>query len=130
MKAADLDPQPDEHTTLTSPADPEDVGHGKRKIPPAPTGSRFKAVGTMVLAMRRFQASINPTVTFGKPSSSAGGSASSSGGVKEGTEAVTSAVRGPRSPSNQGKLQKTAKAESQRNRMATILRPLPQVEDE
>lgn len=28
---------------------------GKRKLPPAPTGTRFKAVGNMVLAMRRFQ---------------------------------------------------------------------------
>lgn len=94
---------------------------GKRKEPPKFTGSRFKAVGNVVLAMKRFQgwplpristwyiaplrrfssfssirlsvlpgagtsvlfllraASINPTVTFGKPPSSAGGSGSSGG---------------------------------------------------
>jgi hypothetical protein len=125
-------PSPGERTALTGQhgthASDEVDAHGKRKLPPLPTGSRFKAVGTMVLAMKRFQgaqqgpslplcssycscpedpnhafacnlldtcaavalqrghcnklsiaASLNPTVTFGKPSSSAGGSVSSTG---------------------------------------------------
>lgn len=52
-------PSPGERTALTgqqgAQASDEVDAHGKRKLPPLPTGSRFKAVGTMVLAMKRFQ---------------------------------------------------------------------------
>jgi hypothetical protein len=52
-------PSPGERTALTgqqgAQASDELDAHGKRKLPPLPTGSRFKAVGTMVLAMKRFQ---------------------------------------------------------------------------
>jgi hypothetical protein len=52
-------PSPGERTALTGQqgahASDEVDAHGKRKLPPLPSGSRFKAVGTMVLAMKRFQ---------------------------------------------------------------------------
>lgn len=125
-----------ERASLTSQDAPDSTDadvNGKRKTPPLHTGNRFKAVGTMVLAMRRFQgelraraaprealakhvvwqfscmvfasaavphasistiscnmsissypaASLNPTVTFGKQTSSAGGSVSSSGAASQ-----------------------------------------------
>mmetsp|Transcript_13118 Transcript_13118/g.39705 ORF Transcript_13118/g.39705 Transcript_13118/m.39705 type:complete len:190 (+) Transcript_13118:171-740(+) len=99
---------------------------GKRKEHPKFTGSRFKAVAHVVLAMKRFQASINPTVTFGKPPSSNGGSASSSGAVasaqQQGLEA-TSPRLGPRNPDNASKLQRCAHSTS-RNRFAMVMQPL------
>ena len=52
-------PSPGERSALTgqqgAQASDDVDAHGKRKLPPLPTGSRFKAVGTMVLAMKRFQ---------------------------------------------------------------------------
>lgn len=47
----------DERTSLTGQGAVSDEldENGKRKLPPKHTGTRFKAVGTMVLAMRRFQ---------------------------------------------------------------------------
>ncbi len=47
-----------ERASLTSQDAPDSTDadiNGKRKTPPLHTGNRFKAVGTMVLAMRRFQ---------------------------------------------------------------------------
>jgi hypothetical protein len=119
-------PSPGERTALTgqqgAQASDDVDAHGKRKLPPLPTGSRFKAVGTMVLAMKRFQASLNPTVTFGKPSSSAGGSVSSTGTA--GAEATSTPQRGPQNPANRGKLQRSNTPNS-RNRMALVFTPLP-----
>lgn len=119
-----------ERASLTGQTAPDSTDadvNGKRKEPPAATGTRFKAVGTMVLAMRRFQASLNPTITFGKQTSSAGGSASSSGAVSPGPEA-SSVPRGPMNAANRGKLQRTNTPTS-RNRMALVMQPLPDVVD-
>mmetsp|Transcript_1656 Transcript_1656/g.4820 ORF Transcript_1656/g.4820 Transcript_1656/m.4820 type:complete len:141 (-) Transcript_1656:948-1370(-) len=97
----------------------------KRKEHPKSTGKRFKALGNVVLAMRRFQASINPTVTFGTPPSSQNGSAASSGAVAAGHSGgaeATSVRRGPRDPGNASKLKRMHT--SSRNRFATVLQPL------
>lgn len=119
----------DERTSLTGQGAISDEldENGKRKLPPKHTGTRFKAVGNMVLAMRRFQASLNPTVTFGKPSSSAGGSVSS-GGTADAE--ATSEPRGPQGrggpldAANRGKLQRV-NTPTNRNRMALIMQKLP-----
>lgn len=40
---------------------------------PSSTKGRFKIVGRVVMAMKRFQASLNPTYSYGKRSSDGGG---------------------------------------------------------
>jgi len=109
----------------------------KRKTPPLPTGSRFKVVGHMVLAMQRFQASLNPTVEFGKRPSASGQSAapgsssaniSSSAGVKvvHSSDATSEPRRGP-TAANAAKLQK--RTFSERGHIADLVfSPLPPVE--
>ena len=64
-------PSPDEstqeeRTSLTGSVDgvEADTGSLKRKSAPAETGSKFKVVGTMVLAMQRFQGILTVLAVF------------------------------------------------------------------
>ena len=53
-------------TVTTSSEGPADVENQASKA--AKGKDRFKAVGTVVMAIKRFQASLNPTYSYGKKS--------------------------------------------------------------
>eukprot|EP00877_Chromochloris_zofingiensis_P000010 jgi/Chrzof1/10009/Cz04g23250.t1 len=59
-------------------ADNRDSPRKKQKVEdvaqPSKTAGKFKVMGHLVLAMKRFQASLNPTYTFGKRTSDSGAS--------------------------------------------------------
>ncbi|KAI3428532.1 hypothetical protein D9Q98_007355 [Chlorella vulgaris] len=95
----------------------------------------FKALGHMVVAMRRFADSLNPTYTYGKRTSSGGGGKL----VSEDSEAavVTSGEKGlDRPPSKSGRpsspdVPETKYAYGHRgHKFDFLIKPLPPTEDE
>lgn len=110
------------------------VSGAKRKEPEQHKKPSFKVVGTLVLAMKRFSESLNPTYTYGKRTSSTSGSGSKQ--VPDDVEAVTSGEkRLDRPPSATGR---AATPESQSkyaysnrgHKFDFLVKPLPATEGE
>lgn len=119
-----------EATSSTASAAVSEVS-GKRKDRPKPSSSRFKMVGNVVLAMQRFQASLNPTITFGKGAASPGQVASSSShdAIAPASQLSADANSLPSRNSDTSGAPKLRKLQS-RNRFATMMQPLPASDDE
>ncbi|KAI7842963.1 hypothetical protein COHA_003468 [Chlorella ohadii] len=90
----------------------------RRDRPPS-----FKVMGRMVMAMKRFSNSLNPTYTYGKRPASSTGSGRVSAQEGEGQGPVTSR---PTSPEEKDKYA----FPDHGHRMAYLLKPLPPTEDE
>ncbi|PRW44469.1 duf803 domain membrane [Chlorella sorokiniana] len=90
----------------------------RRDKPPS-----FKVMGRMVMAMKRFSNSLNPTYTYGKRPTSSTSSGSRRATGQEGEGPVTSR---PTSPEEKDKYA----FPDHGHRMAYLLKPLPPTEDE
>lgn len=109
----------------------EQTREGADGVPPLPPTApkRFKAVSTLVIAMNRFKASLNPTYTFGKRSESQGSLNSSGRDSPEvyspqGSAALTSHP-------TEGGLESAGRVYSSRgHKTSYLLRPLPPTENE
>lgn len=71
-------------------AEAEQPAAHKRKATAPPSKGRFKIVAQMIIAMRRFQASLNPTYTYGKQQRSVLSSHSGPDKAHDGEPDVTS----------------------------------------
>lgn len=75
--------------------DLEDSPSLKRKTAGTSGSHRFKVVSQLVIAMRRFQASLNPTYTYGKrPTSSSSSNGAVAASFKKSPEPVQEATSG------------------------------------
>lgn len=104
---------------------------GQKRKAPEKKQNRFKVVAQLVMAMQRFQASLNPTYTYGKRPSSSGSVERKV--VDSGEAAVTSSLGNalPRSASpagSKGERRTTETFKDRGHKTDLIFRPLPRPE--
>ncbi|BDA44842.1 hypothetical protein COCOBI_06-3200 [Coccomyxa sp. Obi] len=120
--------------------EPEESPSMKRKDVDSSTSHRFKVVSQLVIAMKRFQASLNPTYTYGKrpASSSSSGSGAVAGSFKknatspEPVQEVTSGsfARQFSRPGEPGAPKVPRKYDAHGNKTNFVFRPLPPLPNE
>ncbi|CAL8469416.1 g8957 [Coccomyxa elongata] len=120
--------------------EPEESPSMKRKDVESSTSHRFKVVSQLVIAMKRFQGSLNPTYTYGKrpASSSSSGSGAVAGSFKKGAtspEPVQEATSGSFArqfsrPGEPGAPKVPRKHDVHGNRTNILFRPLPPLPSE